>query len=226
MATLRLLDLIPPASLRVASDPPPFGPGQAQIIVPKASAEELVERRRARQFRRFGSDDLERAKAIWLRVFRTTGDFKLASAAAGRHPQTIETWTRKDPVFRELREGLTAVWGALLDTDFKSLGVKAVETVRWLLENAEDEGLKAKIAQWILKSQSVGVVRAATLGIEHSGPGGGPIPVRQVVVHLSGSPAPMLEEPGYAREGEGDAGILDAEDYSYVDGDGDEEDER
>lgn len=219
MVTLQLLDLIPPASLSVATDPPPLGPGQAQIIVPRSNAAEKAERRRAIQYRRLGGD-LEQAKAFFLRVYQSTGDFAMACAAAGRHHATIETWSRKDPVFKERREELAAVWRALLDTNFKALGVKALETVEVILESdAADPALRAKLAQWILKSQSVGVEKTATLGIEHSGPGGGPIPVRQVIVHLSGAAVNQIEEPARAREG---AGVLDA-DYEYVNEDGEDE---
>lgn len=174
----------------------------------------------ARRLRRFGGD-LAQAKAFFLRVFQSTGNFATACTAAGRHPQTIETWTRKDPVFRERREELAAVWRALLDTNFKALGIQALETVRVILEAPEaDPALRAKLAQWILKSQSVGVEKVATLGVEHSGPGGGPIPIKQVVVHLTGPTVHQVEERARAREG-----AVDAE-YAYVGEDGDEEDER
>ena len=182
------------------------------------SAAEKEDRRRARQYRRLGGD-LEHAKAFWLRVYQSTGDFTLACSAAGRHPNTIETWTHKDPVFKVRREELAAVWRALLDTNFKALGVTALETVKAILEaDAADPALRAKLAQWILKSQSVGVEKVGTLGVEHSGPGGGPIPVRQVIVHLSGPAMPQIEEPARTREGE----AVEA-DYAYVDDEGEDE---
>ena len=50
-----------------------------------------------------------------------------------------------------------------------------------------EPALKFKVAQWVLKSQGVGVEKLKAT-VEHAGPGGGPIPITGIVVHATPLP--------------------------------------
>ena len=138
-------------------------------------------------------------KKLWLRLYRATGNVLLSCERVGRYPSTIEYWTSSDPEFKASREEIKDIWGSLLNSDFNALGAKALLMVETLLDdNLTNKELRFKISQWILKSQGVGVEKA--VAVEHSGPGGGPIPVASVVVHLKGVKA--IEAPEEVVEAE------------------------
>ena len=147
-------------------------------------------------------------KKLFLRLYRSTGNVAMSCGVIGRYERTVTGWRNEDAVFKESWDEITSLWLSILSNRFNSLGTKALTLVEELLDGEfTDDDLKAKLAQWILKSQGVGQDKAV-LGVEHSGPGGGPIPVRQIVVHVTatppalGGPAPHIEEGERVMEGE------------------------
>ena len=110
-------------------------------------------------------------KDLWLRVYRATGDRKVATDRIGRPQTTVEWWIQDDAAFRAERDKIAETWHAILSDDFKALGVEALDTVRDLLEYpwTSDE-LKFKISQWILKTQNVGMEKA---DLRQGAPAGG-----------------------------------------------------
>lgn len=227
MGTLLLVDMLPaPPAAPYTPLPPDDTPATdaaslaAMIEAEAEPAKPLT--RRAANYATFRTRDLASAKRLWLRVYRMTGKAQQASEAVGRYPLSVMQWGAKDPEFRAAREETTALWTALYRHGFGTLAPKALKLVEETLDDPEvDINLRIKIAQWILKARNIGVEQAAPISIEHSGPDGGPIPIKQVIVHLVGQAPAQIEEHARAREGEGDTGVVDA-DYAYVD----EEDER
>ncbi len=148
-------------------------------------------------------------KALFLRIYRSTGNVATSCEVVGRYERTVTGWRQEDPAFKAAWDEVKSLWNAILTDRFNSLGTKALALVEELLDgDLTNDDLKAKLAQWILKSQGVGQDKAV-LGVEHSGPGGGPIPVKQIVVHITaptppalGEPAPHIEEGGRVVEGE------------------------
>lgn len=141
-------------------------------------------------------------KRLFLRIYRSTGNVATSCEVVGRYERTVTGWRKEDAAFKQAWDEITSLWNAILSNRFNSLGTKALTLVEELLDGEfTDDDLKAKLAQWILKSQGVGQDKAV-VGVEHSGPGGGPIPVRQIVVHVTAPTPAALGEPVPHIEGE------------------------
>lgn len=204
MTTLRLLDAIPltpqeATALRSPNRKPRYKRERRKGVL-------LVEK--------------EHLKRLFLRLYRSTGDIATSCDVIGRYESTVMLWRKTDPEFKEAWDEIKDLWTSILSGRFNALGPRAFNIVSELLDGEfTDDDLKAKLAQWILKSQGIGQEKAV-LGVEHSGPGGGPIPVRQIVVHITASPVPALGSPApYIEEG---GRVMDGEYVEAVEG----EDER
>ena len=149
----------------------------------------------------------KKLKDLWLRLYRVSGNTQVASDRVGKRWITVLGWLNEDEQMRATRDSIRDTWDGLLKGRFKALGDESVKVVEGILEDSDaDPALRVKIAQWVLKSQGVGVERSAT-SAEHSGPGGGPIPIKGIIVHTKAPPA-LVEHPGH---GEAPQEVVEAE---------------
>ncbi len=157
-------------------------------------------RHRQHTFQEILSYEKAHSKKLWLRIFRATGNFKQSCEVVRRRPSTVGKWMIDDPDFRAERDKIKEVWRDLLNSGFTALGEEALKVVQEILESSlADKDLRFKVAQWVLKSQGVGQDKPKTL--EHTGPGGGPIPISGIVVHTTGQVAlPTVVEEEYGEE--------------------------
>lgn len=116
--------------------------------------------------------DVTQAKKLFLRVYRLTGDSKIACERVDRHPATVWRWAKDDPAFESAIDHIAAQWVDLLDRNLKNLDLKAIEVIRDTLEQSTDLRLRAEIAVKVLKSHGYMPDKAT---LEHTGPGGGPV---------------------------------------------------
>lgn len=150
----------------------------------------MTNRRRTTLF----SMEKKKLKELWLRLYRVTGNTQVASDHIGTRWITVLGWLNEDAEMKARRDDIKNTWDGLLKGRFKALGGESVSVVEEILEDKDaDPALRVKIAQWVLKSQGVGVEQSRT-AVEHSGPGGGPIPITAIVVHTK-STQPALEAP-------------------------------
>lgn len=156
----------------------------------------------------------ENSKKLFLRLFRVTGNFKQCADHIGVYGATVQQWMRDDPNFKDQYQEHKDSWAALLGTRFETLSEQALEGVEDMLKDPMlDDALKLKLYGWILTSKGVGQPSSVSK-VEVSGPGGGPIPVRAINVHLKG---PDIGQPALEES------IVDVGEYSLVN---EEEDER
>lgn len=135
------------------------------------------------------SMEKKKLKDLWIRLYRVTGNTQIASDRIGTRWITVLGWLNDDEEMRGKRDEIKSTWQGLLKGKFTSLGAESVGVVEEVLQDEDaDPALRIKVAQWVLKSQGVGVERSST-SVEHSGPGGGPIPIKGIIVHTQGKSA-------------------------------------
>lgn len=162
---------------------------QTMPLVPRPAANERSPNRKLRtrrqRYDQLRAYELHHLKKLWLKLYRATGN-QIACERIERLPNTVERWLTDDRAFREERDKIRDTWDGLLNGRFAALGEEAVEVVKEILENPlTDDALKIKVAQWVLKSQGIGVEKSKTT-MEHAGPNGGPIPT--IVVRTAPRP--------------------------------------
>ncbi len=172
-------------------------------VVPRPAASERSPNRKPRYRRgrrnQLVKDEIYHLKRLWLRLYRACGNQKIACERVGRAQRAIEGWCDFDPEFRSARKKIRQGWNEFLEMKFTALGEKAVNTVESILDGVHvSPEIKLKASMAVLKSQGIGVEQVKTF-VEHSGPGGGPIPITGITVMLQ--PQRELPSPD-AIEGE------------------------
>ena len=121
----------------------------------------------------------EAAKRHWLRVYRVTGDMRLASSMVGRHVVTVWWWGRNDPLFKAEWGRLRESWAAVMEERMGGLAMEAVEVLGESMRQTKDKRVRAEVALGVLKGRGHLGQRAV---VEVVGEGGGPIRIREVEV--------------------------------------------
>ena len=87
------------------------------------------------------------AKKLFLRVYRLTGNTRIACERVDRHRDMIMLWKRNDPAFRAEMEDVKGMWKALHEGSLENLTLKAVSVFEQAMEQTDDGQARIRCGQ-------------------------------------------------------------------------------
>ena len=156
-------------------------PTPAPVEVPGNPNSGRKRKPRTRQANRFVQ--IRNAKGLFLNCYRITGSIDESCANVNRTERTVEEWKRNDENFAKGMDAVKLMWENLKDGSLDNLDLKAIDAVRDALDQKKDMRLRTETAFKVLKAH--GLLNEKTI-TEHTGPGGGPVPVTIRPIRVAG----------------------------------------